>query len=378
MSRGRAEKDSEEGRQGLVEALDVEMRRLMAEVVLFNQAVADRVGSNPTDLQCLNVLLEEGSIGAGRLAELTGLTTGAVTGVLDRLERAGYAWRERDPEDKRRVIVHPLPERVGQDIRPAYESMGRAFLQLCSRYDAEELAVVLDFVRRSHPMNREETAKLRGPSPHAKQSSDDSFRAVPLGPATSGRLVFERGAAGVRLTSGAAEEELFRARFEHPTSKVEVDGNTVTIRQRRRRARRPGLDESTGEVALSGSIPWVLEVRGGAAGLDADLGSLTLRSFDLTGGASRVSLVLPRPSGTVPVRVLGGAHRLDVALPQGVPARVKVSGGANGLSLDGQRLGAVAGETLLESPGYGEATDRYEFEASGGAKDLTVFRVEER
>ena len=112
MSRKPSKKVRLAERDRLLEALGREMQKLVAEVVLFNQAVADRLGMNPTDLQCLNILSETGPVAAGRLAEETGLTTGAVTGVIDRLERAGYAWRERDPKDKRRVIVHPLPERA--------------------------------------------------------------------------------------------------------------------------------------------------------------------------------------------------------------------------------------------------------------------------
>ena len=116
MSRKPSKKVRPAERDRLLEALGREMQKLVAEVVLFNQAVADRLGMNPADLQCLNILSETGPVAAGRLAEETGLTTGAVTGVIDRLERAGYAWRERDPKDKRRVIVHPLPERARGEI----------------------------------------------------------------------------------------------------------------------------------------------------------------------------------------------------------------------------------------------------------------------
>ena len=85
--------------------------------VLFRQALADRVGLNATDLACAGILSESGRLTAGRLAEVTGLTTGAVTGVVDRLERAGYVRRTSDPEDRRRVIVEPVPgqmDRLGR------------------------------------------------------------------------------------------------------------------------------------------------------------------------------------------------------------------------------------------------------------------------
>ena len=153
------------GRGELLDALNREMRKQVAEVVLFNQAVADRLGMNPTDLQCLNVLGETGPVTAGRLAELTGLTTGAITGVVDRLERAGYARREADPDDRRRVIVVPLLDQAAREIGPLYDAMGRAFAELCARYSDEELALILDFITRTHPVNQEQTARLRAAAP---------------------------------------------------------------------------------------------------------------------------------------------------------------------------------------------------------------------
>ena len=80
-------------------ALDRGTREFNVQALMFGQVVAGRRGINPTDLQCLNVLSLTGPITAGRLAEITGLTVGAITGVLDRLETAGYARRERDEED---------------------------------------------------------------------------------------------------------------------------------------------------------------------------------------------------------------------------------------------------------------------------------------
>src|SRR5919109_4685045 len=92
------------GRAALLAALEREMRRMSGQSVLFSHAVAERVGMHPTDLECLGFLADEGPLPAGRLAELTGLTTGAVTRMVDRLERAGYVRREADPRDRRRVI----------------------------------------------------------------------------------------------------------------------------------------------------------------------------------------------------------------------------------------------------------------------------------
>src|SRR6185295_6821014 len=78
------------------------------KTVLFQQAIADRLGLNTTDLMCLSFLSDTEPLTAGQLAEATGLTTGSVTVMIDRLEKAGYAQREKDPTDRRRVLVRPL------------------------------------------------------------------------------------------------------------------------------------------------------------------------------------------------------------------------------------------------------------------------------
>jgi hypothetical protein len=99
---------------------------------------------------------------------------------------------------------------------------------------------------------------------------------------------------------------------------------------------------------------------------------LELRSLEIKGGASKVELTLPPPSGTIPLRVLGGAESMTVRRPKGVAARVRVSGGASGLVLDEQRHGAVGGETSLQSPDYEHARDRYDIEVFCGVSGLTI------
>jgi hypothetical protein len=99
---------------------------------------------------------------------------------------------------------------------------------------------------------------------------------------------------------------------------------------------------------------------------------LELRSLEIKGGARQVEVTLPPPSGTIPLRVLGGAEGLTVHRPKGVAARVRVSRGANGLVFDEQRHGAVGGETTLQSPDYEHAADRYDIEISGGVSGLTI------
>src|SRR5579863_9203972 len=92
-------------RSELIAALNDEFRQLTTVTILFHQAVADHLGMLVTDHKCADILLRAGPITAGELAERTGLTTGAITGVIDRLEKAGFARRAKDPNDRRRVII---------------------------------------------------------------------------------------------------------------------------------------------------------------------------------------------------------------------------------------------------------------------------------
>jgi DNA-binding MarR family transcriptional regulator len=148
--------------RGTVEAaLDRAMRETSAQSVLFSQAVADRVGMNPTDLESLDMLARHGPMTAGRLAELTGLTTGAITGLVDRLERRGYARREPHPTDRRSVMVQPLIENAQRDLGPAYVMMGQAMNELMSRYSDEDLATIVDFMTRAGTITAEQVARLR-------------------------------------------------------------------------------------------------------------------------------------------------------------------------------------------------------------------------
>jgi DNA-binding MarR family transcriptional regulator len=147
-------------RTELLAALDREMRTISAQSVLLSQAAAERLGMNSTDMECLDLLNLHGPVPAGRLAELTDLTTGAITGVIDRLERAGYARRERDPHDRRKVIVRPVLERQAE-AAPIFEPLARAMAELFARYSDDELALILDFAGRANAITMEQIARLR-------------------------------------------------------------------------------------------------------------------------------------------------------------------------------------------------------------------------
>jgi DNA-binding MarR family transcriptional regulator len=127
----------------------------------FDEVACQKLGINRTDLRCLNIVDNQGSMTAGRLAELSGLTTAAVTSVLDRLEQAGYARRVRDQEDRRQVFVEVTPllaERAG----PIWGPLGEEAMAALARMSAEDLTGVMDFFRLGIELNRKHLERVRG------------------------------------------------------------------------------------------------------------------------------------------------------------------------------------------------------------------------
>ena len=143
----------------LFEQLIYEVRRSQAATDRYDQAVADAIGLNRTDMRCLDVIQREGRVPAGRLADETGLTTGAITTVLDRLERAGYARRVRDPSDRRRVLVELTPEAF-QGAGDFYREQAALGERLYRRYSEEQLELFLEWIRAGRELNEREAAKL--------------------------------------------------------------------------------------------------------------------------------------------------------------------------------------------------------------------------
>ncbi|HEY9639029.1 MAG TPA: MarR family transcriptional regulator [Coleofasciculaceae cyanobacterium] len=131
-------------RQRMIDALILEIREFIASVIIFNQSAADQLGIDLTACQCLNILQMKGAISAGQLAELTGLTTGAITGVIDRLEKARFVRRVKDANDRRKVIIETTADRQAE-INRIYATQGHATTTLLEKYADPELAVILNF-----------------------------------------------------------------------------------------------------------------------------------------------------------------------------------------------------------------------------------------
>jgi DNA-binding MarR family transcriptional regulator len=150
---------SQEGKQALAGRLMLALRRSSAAGVLHGQTVARRVGVNSTDLECLDLILMSGPSTAGEIARHTGLTSGAVTGLIDRLERLGLVERAADPADRRKVLVRVREDRVGP-IAQLYAPLEKTMQSLLSSYSKEELRVLIDFSERSGDLLQARVAEL--------------------------------------------------------------------------------------------------------------------------------------------------------------------------------------------------------------------------
>src|ERR1700733_7477604 len=136
-------------RAALAQELEHAGQRASAQGVFFGQTVANRGGISASDLECLDFLNLEGRVTAGRLAEVTGLTTGAITGVVDRLEQAGLVRRERDDNDRRKVFIATVPENIAR-VGRFYEHMQQAMLKLWETYSEPELRLLLCFAAQGY------------------------------------------------------------------------------------------------------------------------------------------------------------------------------------------------------------------------------------
>jgi hypothetical protein len=185
---------------------------------------------------------------------------------------------------------------------------------------------------------------------------------APIRGATKGRLRFPRGATSVTVRAGTAMRELFWASFTGITPRVNVVGNAVDITGSRSFSPVTWRLQSA-QILLNDSIPWEIEVQGGAWRLTCDLRGLRLSMVTLEGGAGKVELHLPHPPGTVPIHFAGGASDISVLRPVGVPVRVAVQGRIGKLQVDGRSIEAT--DEPFQSPGFAREADRYDIELAG-------------
>ncbi|MDM5282188.1 MarR family transcriptional regulator [Peribacillus castrilensis] len=143
----------------LLESLTHRLQRYGMRSVLFQQNMAQKIGVSHTDLKSAEILNETGPITAGELSKITGLSTGSVTALINRLEKSGYVKRERDQLDGRKVMIVPIPERQEQ-IKSHYQSLSMATKELCSAYNEQELILINQFVEEITKIMDKENDKL--------------------------------------------------------------------------------------------------------------------------------------------------------------------------------------------------------------------------
>ena len=137
-------------------------REMSTAAIMFHEAIAAHLGMSAAEWKCLGLLDQHGPSTAGRLAEWSGFTTGAITGIVDRLERAGHVRRERHATDRRSIIVHPLAlGELKERVAPVFASLRRAMKSVTSRYTAAEMAAIEDYLERVTQVLRDETARVR-------------------------------------------------------------------------------------------------------------------------------------------------------------------------------------------------------------------------
>jgi DNA-binding MarR family transcriptional regulator len=144
------------------------MRDLSEQMAHYHGTLAAQLGLSAADHKAFDLVCATGSLTAGELAAHTQLTTGAVTGLVDRLERAGFVRRLPDPHDRRKVIIQPNPD--VPLLTPTASALGHALHGLASRYSTTELAVLQDFAQRLVAVLRAETERLEktvGSAPHS-------------------------------------------------------------------------------------------------------------------------------------------------------------------------------------------------------------------
>jgi DNA-binding Lrp family transcriptional regulator len=137
------------------------IRKTGSLMQLMLQAAADRIGINATDLNCLNILSFSGQLTAGELAKATGLTTASITGVIDRLEEAGFVQRERDAVDRRRVVIHLNLRKAYGVVAPVFAPMLSDWRRVAAQYNDDELRLIVEFYGRMEQIIREHLARLR-------------------------------------------------------------------------------------------------------------------------------------------------------------------------------------------------------------------------
>jgi len=162
--------DSGKDRGDLELRLGAEVRAFQRSVDAGDDEIARLLGLNRTDLRCLDTLLQNGPSAPGRLATELGLTTGSVTAMLDRMEKAGYVSRTPDPSDRRKLIVQATPEIAQQAMEVMLPLVQDSTAEIAD-YTTDDLKLLLDFFTRARGVQDRHVERLRALNPPTKKPS---------------------------------------------------------------------------------------------------------------------------------------------------------------------------------------------------------------
>jgi hypothetical protein len=288
--------------------------------------------------------------------------------MLNRLEEGGLVRRERDPNDGRRVIVRLAKDKGDMSEIGPIASIGKAWDEMASHYDDEQITFLLEFLKHSNALARREIARLR-----EAPAGEEGIFSAPLGDLESARLVIPSGVSRLTMRADRGMAELYQARFEGPLPDVRAKDGVVSIRYPRRLASWVvGWPKRIAEVTLTTAIPWWIAVQGGASEVTAELGNLKLAGLDVKGGLSMIHLNLPTPSAAVPIRIRGGASEIIVRRPAGVAARVHLKGWASQFVFADETFSNLGSDVRMQSPGFDAAAPHYDIEILSSVSAVTV------
>lgn len=201
----------------------------------------------------------------------------------------------------------------------------------------------------------------------------DVDSAEPRDGITKATLDLAVGAGRVDVRSAALGDQLFRAHIEHQGASpdVKLDRGTGTVKVSTRFDWFMGARRLRVDTQVSDAVTWDVRCSTGAIRGEFDLSTTQVTSFDCRTGASRITVNLPAPKGVVPVRIDGGALRVDLVRPAGAAIKVSSTGGALQLRADGTQQDGF-GNREWRSSGFDGASDRYEVTVAGGALNVNV------
>ena len=339
------------------------LRVFGSQMESHTQAIGAVTGIHPTDLNILDLLDQHGDVTAGRLSELSGITSGAITGVVDRLEKLGYVERRKDPLDRRKVVVRTIDDRR-EAVAALYEPMKSRLEELLSTYSAAELAAITDYAERAANIMADEVARLRSPLDAKDEEVSSGVSSIPR----TATLSVERGLSKAKVAFGDTGEELVTGRFSHVAPLIRQVGDVVSLSYRRTVF---GSMMMGATIALHGEPSWMIDVDGGVSFAVLDLTAGTVRALTVRGGVKKVHLRLPSPVGVTRVDLVGGVVESEILIPAGASASIHVVGGAARFKVEDHDMAST--RSVRATIGRGnDAPDHFEISITGGASRVAV------